>query len=103
MESTTPFVRDDYHIYTAVHTRAIYLDIILDVCAHDLLLFFYECRVINRLFFWEDNLFFFPVGILKLTLLFLFFFFFARLLSHLAFLKKKIIINAFTGIRIEHY
>lgn len=73
------------------------------MCTCDLLLFFYECRVINRLFFWEDNLFFFPVGILKLTLLFLFFFFFARLLSHLAFLKKKIIINAFTGIRIEHY
>ena len=73
------------------------------MCTCDLLLFFYECRVINRLFFWEDNLFFFPVGILKLTLLFLFFFFLARILSHISFLKKKIIINALTGISIEHY
>lgn len=89
MESATPFVRDDYHIYTAVHTRAIYLDIILDVCAHDLLLFFYECRVINRLFFWEDNLFFFPVGILKLTLLFLFFFFFRATTQPSCIFKEK--------------
>lgn len=50
---------------------------------------FYECRVINRLFFWEDNLFFFPVGILKLTLLFLFFFFFRATTQPSCIFKEK--------------